>query len=132
MNNKNLSLGAKNPFQSHFYALKGLMLILKNERNFRIELIFASFIVVLGFILNFTHQDWVAVSLLIALVLISESFNSVIEALCDTVSHEYRVNIQYAKDVSAGAVLISAIVSVVAGAVIVIPHIIEIVKQFQF
>ena len=52
-------------------------------------------------------------------------FNSVIEALCDTISQEYRVNIKYAKDVSAGAVLVSAILSVILGTIIFLPYILD-------
>ena len=63
------------------------------------------------------------------MVFISESINSAIEALCDTVSSEYKVNIKYAKDVSAGAVLVSALVSVITGVIVLLPYLIEFVKN---
>jgi len=114
--------------QSSNHAIKGIWTILKNERNFRIQILVAILVFVIGAILEISHQDWIAVGFLIALVLISEAFNSVIEAVCDTVSKEYRVNIKYAKDVSAGAVLVSAILSVILGLVIFMPYILPIIK----
>jgi diacylglycerol kinase len=112
--------------ESSQHAIRGIKTILKNERNFRIQILVAIFVVIISIILQISHQDWMAVTFLIALVLISEAFNSVIEAVCDTVSKDYRVNIKYAKDVSAGAVLVSAILSVILGLIIFIPYIIDI------
>ena len=106
-------------------AFNGILSIVKNERNFRIQLVVAILVVILSFLLKIAHTDWIAVGFLITLVLISEAFNSVIEAVCDTVSKEYRVNIKYAKDVSAGAVLVSAILSVILGLIIFMPYIID-------
>ena len=109
-------------FQSQLHAIEGIIKIVKNERNFRIQIVVAILVILIGLLLKISHTDWIAVGFLIALVLISEAFNSVIEAVCDTVSKEYRVNIKYAKDVSAGAVLVSAILSVILGLIIFIPY----------
>ena len=126
---KNHSYDARNYFDSQRFAFKGIITIIKNERNFRIQLVFSMLVGLAGIFFGFSYQDWISVSLLIALVLISEAFNSSVEALADTLSQEYRVNIKYAKDVSAGAVLISAGVSVVAGTLIVFPYVKEFVLE---
>ena len=115
--------------QSSNHAIRGILTILKNERNFRIQISVAIAVVIIGALLKISHQDWIFVCFLIALVLIAEAFNSVIEAVCDTVSTEYRVNIKYAKDVAAGAVLVSAILSVILGLTIFMPYILPIVKN---
>jgi diacylglycerol kinase len=115
--------------ESSKHAIKGIWTILKNERNFRIQLVIALVVVMFGLLIEISHRDWIAVGFLIALVLISEAFNSVIEAVCDTVSKEYRVNIKYAKDVSAGAVLVSSILSVILGLIIFTPYLIPIIKN---
>ena len=115
---KNEKNKAKTYWESQSYAFNGLKLILRNERTFRVQIIFAFLV------LDIAHQDWVALGLLVALVLISEATNSVVEALCDTISQEYRVNIKYAKDVSAGCVLISSILSAIAGTIIFAPYLI--------
>lgn len=126
--------------KNHFYqnvrfskslkdAINGLRLIIINERNFRIVMGASVVVVITGVLLKISHWDWIAISLLIALVFISETINSVIEAICDTVSSEYKVNIKYAKDVSAGAVLVSSIVSIIAGFLIFIPYIVSFVMD---
>jgi len=60
----------------------------------------------------------------------SEVINSAIEALCDTISQDFKINIKYAKDVSAGAVLVSAFVSVVTGLIVFLPYLIDFAKNF--
>ncbi len=127
-NIKNKKNKARTYWESQSYAFNGLKLIIRNERNFRLQIIFAVFVLAAGLILDISHQDWVAVGLLIAIVLITEAYNSVIEALCDTISREYKVNIKYAKDVSAGCVLMGAILSAIAGTIIFAPYIIQWVR----
>lgn len=126
---KNKKYQSESFFKSQGYSRNGIKLILKNERNFRIHLLFALAVVLAGFFFKITYQDWIAISLVISMVLISETMNSAIEALCDTVSVDYKVNVKYAKDVSAGAVLMSAFVSVVTGIIVFLPYVIEFVKN---
>lgn len=116
-------------FKSQKHAFDGIFSIVRNERNFRIQLVVAVVVISIAYLLKISHTDWVAVGFLIAIVLISEAFNSVIEAVCDTISQEYRVNIKYAKDVSAGAVLLSAMLSVTLGIIIFLPYILEIILK---
>jgi len=126
---KNPKYRAENFFKSQGHARSGLKLIFKNERNFRIDLLVAIFVVMLGFLFKISHTDWIAISLVISMVFVAETINSAIEALCDTVSLEYKVNIKYAKDVSAGAVLVSALVSVITGLIVFVPYIVELLKN---
>ena len=126
---KNPKYQATNFFKSQGHARSGIRLIFKNERNFRIDLIIALIVIAFGFVFRISHTDWIAISLVISMVLVSETVNSAIEALCDTVSLEYKVNIKYAKDVSAGAVLVSVLLSIVTGLIVFIPYITEFVKN---
>ena len=121
---KNEEQKAKTYWDSQSYAFNGLKLIIRNERNFRLQIIFAFLVFIAGVVLDISHSDWVAVGLLVAMVLVTEATNSVIEALADTISKDYRVNIKYAKDVSAGCVLISSILSAIAGTIIFAPYLI--------
>lgn len=115
--------------KSQGYARNGVKLIFRNERNFRIDIIVAILVVIAGFLFKISHTDWIAISLVISMVFTAEVLNSAIEALCDTVSQDFKVNIKYAKDVSAGAVLISALVSIITGLIVFLPYIIEVVKN---
>lgn len=126
---KNHKYKAESFFKSQGHARSGIKLIFKNERNFRIDLVAAIIVIAFAFLFRISHTDWIAISLVISMVFISETINSAIEALCDTVSLEYKVNIKYAKDVSAGAVLVSALVSVITGLIVFIPYFVEFIKH---
>ncbi len=126
---KNKEYKVESFFKSQGYARNGLKLIFKNERNFRRELVIGALVVALGLFFGIDHFEWIAISLVISMVLISESINSAIEALCDTVSQDFKVNIKYAKDVSAGATLLSAAVSFITGLIIFLPYVITFIKN---
>ena len=126
---KNKKYKAESFFKSQGYARSGLKLIFKNEKNFRRQLVIAAVVIALGFVFKIEHSEWIAISLVISMVLISEAINSAIEALCDAVSQDFKINIKYAKDVSAGAVLLSALVSFVTGLIVFLPYIWELVKK---
>ena len=128
---KNSFFKASSFYKSQGYARNGLKLIFKNERNFRIDLVVACLVVIMGFVFKISYTDWIATSLVISMVLISETINSAIEALCDTISQDYKVNIKYAKDVSAGAVLVSALVSVITGVIVFTPYILEAIQKIR-
>ncbi len=115
--------------KSQGYARNGVKLIFRNEKNFRIDIVIAVLVVIAGFLFKISHTDWIAISLVISMVFTAEVLNSAIEALCDTVSQDFKVNIKYAKDVSAGAVLISALVSIITGLIVFLPYIMEVVKN---
>lgn len=126
---KNNKYKAESFFKSQGYARNGLKLIIKNEKNFRAELIIAGIVILAGLFFGISHFEWIAISLVISIVLISEAINSAIEALCDAVSQDFKINIKYAKDVSAGAVWLSAFVSLITGVIVFLPYIIEGIKQ---
>jgi len=126
---KNHKYKAENFFKSQGHARSGIKLIYKNERNFRLDLLFALTAVLAGIAFKISYNDWIAISLVISMVLVAETINSAIEALCDTVSLDYKVNIKYAKDVSAGAVLVSALVSVITGLIVFMPYLIDAVQS---
>lgn len=126
---KNNSFKSENFFKSQGYARNGIKLIFRNERNFKIELVFAAFVTILGFLFGINHFEWISIALVISMVLTSEVINSAIEALCDTVSQDFKINVKYAKDVSAGAVLVSVIVSIITGIIIFLPYLVELIKN---
>lgn len=125
---KNSKFQSEDIFKSQGYARNGLKLIFKNERNFRIGIVMAVIVIITGFLLKISYTDWIAISLVISTVLISEAVNSAIEALCDTITQKYNVNIKYAKDVTAGAVLISVLLSVIIGIIVFTPYILKLIS----
>lgn len=100
------------------FALRGIMHTLKTERNFRIQLCFAFYVILTGFVCRLSSAEWAAVLGCIGLVLGLESVNTAIERLCDTVTCSYHPGIKLAKDTAAGAVLLAALAAAAVGGVI--------------
>jgi len=76
----------------------------------------------LGIVLRISSVEFAVIFLAIASVLIVEMLNTVIELCVDLASPEYHPLAKIAKDVAAGAVLLSAMLSVVIGLLIFVPH----------
>ena len=101
------------------YAFRGLGFALR-ERNMRIHVVIAGYIVLLGFMLGISACEWCAVFLSCALVIGTECMNTAIEKLCDYVCDETNVLIGNIKDIAASAVLVSAITAVAVGSIVFI------------
>ena len=97
-------------------AIRGLNLAISSQRNFRIEIFIAIIVLVLAILLKFSVTDICILILMITIVLISELLNSVIEFTLDAVyKNNYSKLVGMAKDISAGMVLLVAIISVIVG-----------------
>ena len=107
-------------------AVRGLKLAISSQRNFVIEVIIAIIAFVLAIILGFTSTDKCILLIMIAIVLVCEMLNSVIEFTLDAVyKNSYSKLVEMAKDMSAGMVLLVAIKSVVVGIFLYFPYIIK-------
>ncbi|NLG12226.1 MAG: phosphatase PAP2 family protein [Elusimicrobia bacterium] len=96
-------------------ALEGLLCALRRERNLKIHILFAVVIIFLGLFLKLPLPEFVLLLIVIAIVLIAELMNTAIEIVIDVCVTEYHPIAKKAKDVSASAVLISTLLSVIAG-----------------
>ena len=109
--------------QSLQFAIRGIITFLRNERNGQIQLVAAIIVVTLGLVFQIGAMEWLVVVLCITVVLTLEMINTAIEKLCDVVQPDYHPQIKIIKDIAAGAVLIAALGSVIAGAIIFVPKI---------
>lgn len=110
-------------FNSFGYALKGMMTIFRTEQNIWIHLAASVVAIALGFILHISSGEWIAITIVIALVIAAELFNTAIEYLVDHISPEHHPKMGNVKDMAAGAVLIVAIAALITGLIIFIPKI---------
>lgn len=104
--------------ESFSNAVNGLFEAFYQERNLRIHLIFALFVILSTFFLSLTTWELVIILIVVALVFITELFNTSIEILSDKVESNKDERIKMVKDISAAAVLISAVLSVIVGIII--------------
>ena len=110
------------------YALNGLRYAVVNERNFRIEILCAIFIIVLAFIFKITVFAWLILIINICFVLAAELFNTAIEKLADISCKEINPVIEIIKDVAAASVLITVLSALTCGVIIFIPHILKLIN----
>ena len=92
--------------------------MLKSERNFQLE-VFALIInlfLIVYFKLNST--DVALILLVCFLVLIAETINTAIEKICDFVEPNFNEKIGLIKDISAGAVILATLLSIIVGVLV--------------
>lgn len=89
----------------------------------QIHLVVAVLVVLAGWFFNITTAEWVLCLLCFGLVFGAEMVNTSIENLVDLVSPQRHELAGKAKDMAAGAVLISALFAACVGLIIFIPKI---------
>jgi diacylglycerol kinase (ATP) len=105
------------PFRA---AFEGIVHTFRTQKHMRIHL-YVTLIAVLGaMILNLKLREILVLMFIITFVLVAEMFNSAIEATVDLVSDQYHPLAKFAKDISAGAVLITTIMAVIVGSMIAV------------
>lgn len=114
-----------NFIESFLCAINGLIYVFKTERNIRFHIILTVIVVFASLLFKLNIIEFSIILIMISIVLLLEILNSVIENIMDYLSLDYNKNIKKIKDISAGAVLISAILSVIVGSLIFIPKIID-------
>ena len=104
------------------FAFRGLWYTLRTQRNARVHVIIAILAVVAGIVLRISAVEFAMIFVAITGVFIAEIFNTVFELCVDLASPEYHPLAKVAKDMAAGAVLLSAMLSVVIGLFVFGPH----------
>lgn len=108
--------------KSFRYAINGIKITIREERNFRIMLIVFFVVLGLGLYFQLDRVDWIIIVLISGIVLVAEVLNTTIENMMDMISPEYHVMAERIKDLSAGAVLITAVFSVIIGLMVFVPY----------
>lgn len=109
--------------QSLGNAFRGLLQAVKAEPNLVIELLLLLAAVIAGWLLQIDAGEWLAVVLSATAVIGLELLNTAVERTCNLVSPGFHPEVKIIKDVSAAAVLVAAIGSVVVALLIFIPRI---------
>jgi len=104
------------------FALTGIYNGIKKETHLKIHLTATILVIAAGVLFKITAIEWIMIIGCCSMVIAAELMNTAIEKTCDLVSLEYHPAIKYIKDVSAGAVLLLCIASVVIGSLIFGKH----------
>lgn len=113
------------------YAFNGIADFFLSEHNALIHFVVAVVAVGCGIWLSISRMEWVVIICLIGIVFIAELFNSAIERLGDSITSDSNEMIKKAKDLSAAAVLLAALISVLIGLIIFIPRFIDKLGSIQ-
>jgi len=111
--------------RSFSYALQGIVYTVKTQRNMQIHVAAATLVLAAAWWLQIPRSDVLLVFFSIGLVFSLELINTAVEAAVDLASPEWHAKAKIAKDASAGAVLIAAILSVGIGIMVFGPPLLE-------
>lgn len=96
-------------------AAVGLLKPFITERNMRIHFSFANLIMIFAYFFGLSRTEWAVLVLTVSSVITAELINTAVENAVDTAVRDFSLTAKAAKDIAAGAVLFTAIVSVAVG-----------------
>jgi diacylglycerol kinase (ATP) len=97
------------------YAFEGIIHVLRTQRNLRIHFVIAIAVIAAAAAFGVDRIELICLLLAIAFVLVAEMVNSAIEGAIDVSTTSFDPNAKLAKDIAAGAVLISTITALAVG-----------------
>src|SRR5438067_5624603 len=114
--------------RSFYHAICGILRMIRCQHNAWIHTVATLVVVGAGFLFRVSPADWCWIVLAISIVWTAEALNTAFEFLADAASPDFHPLVRDAKDVAAGAVLITAVASVVIAVVIFWPHVIKLLQ----
>src|SRR5262249_817129 len=97
------------------YAFEGIIHVLRTQRNLRIHFIIAIAVIAAAAAFNVGRLELIALLLAIAFLLLSQLVHSAIEGAIGVSTTSFDPNAKLAKDIAAGAVLISTVTAIAVG-----------------
>ena len=101
--------------RSFHHAYDGIISAVRTQRNMRFHVLAAVAVLLLGLLLGVSGLELAMLVLTIVVVFVVEMLNTALEFVVDLVTSEYHPLAKLAKDVSAGAVLVSSVGAVLVG-----------------
>jgi len=103
-------------------ALNGIKVMISSQQNAWIHALATMLVVIFGIHFGLTKSEWCWIILAAITVWTAEALNTAFEFLTDVASPKFHPLAAKAKDVAAGAVLITAIGSIIIGLLIFSPY----------
>ena len=99
-------------------AFRGLASGVSGQSSFAVHFVIAACVILAGFMLRTSLQEWCLLILCMTIVLAAEMFNSALEALAKAIDIDHNPHLAKALDIASAAVLVSAIGSSLVGAIV--------------
>lgn len=100
------------------YAIEGIIYSIRTQRNMKIHMLAAIAVLVATFFYDLSKVELLIITITITLVIVAEMINTAVECAIDATTNFYHPLVKIAKNVAAGAVLVTAINSALVGYVI--------------
>src|SRR5919206_2028286 len=107
--------GQQRVARSFNHAYRGLVYAVRTQRNMRFHVVVAAGVLVLSLLVGVSRLELAILVLVIMAVFVVELLNTALEFAVDLVTREYHPLAKLAKDVSAGAVLVTSIAALAVG-----------------
>jgi diacylglycerol kinase len=111
--------------KSFTYAWRGLIKIAKEEQNIKIHLITALGVILAGSLFGIERIEWCLLVIVMGFVILMETINSAVERITDVLRPRINDYVKEIKDITAAAVMLSAIFAVIVGLIIFFPYVIS-------
>ena len=109
--------------KSFGYALQGIYVATREQLNIRIHFLAVAVVTMAGLFFHIMPYEWCLIVICFGMVLTAELINSAIENLVDLVSPDHHHLAGKVKDIAAGAVLVSAIATVIVSLFVFLKYI---------
>lgn len=105
----------KNPLNGFKYAVEGVAHVFRTQRHMRFHFLVLILVLLASLVFHLERSEILVLLFTVTLVLMAEMFNTAVEAVVDLVTQTYHPLAKFAKDIAAGAVLITVINAFVVG-----------------
>lgn len=109
------------------FALRGIGLMLQTQHNAWIHAAATLVVIGAGIIFAVSPGEWCWLILAMMAVWTAEALNTALELLADAASPQFHPRVGHAKDVAAGAVLLSAVGAVAIGLFVLGPYVLQLI-----
>lgn len=117
-------LSPKRILRSFKFSFDGLKYAYLHEQSLALHVIIMFIIITCGFVFKITPIQWVITLVMGALILVSELFNTSIEAVVDLVTEEFHPLAKIAKDTASAATFVASIIAAGMWLTVFLPKII--------
>lgn len=114
----------KRRVRSFEYAFKGIRSFFLTTHNAWVHTFITVIVIIAAIFFRINVVEWIAIVFSIGLVFTAEALNTAVEQYVDLVKPEFDPKAGNIKDISAGAVLISATSAAIIGLLIFVPKIV--------
>lgn len=111
------------------FAIEGILHAARTQRHLRYHFYSATAVLLVSYVLGVTRTEFMIISLSVIAVLLSEMFNTAIEAIVDIISPNHSEKARIVKDIAAGAVFVTAFGAAVVGYIVLSPYVRDIFHQ---